>query len=186
MRSLRTSQSGEKPDKTITCVLLLPIKLSADSPSANIAISSIVARGEAPAALGSGAVIEAGGEAFPLPAGLQAKPCSAMACEWTGLGCFPTPAVASCSEYAECSRSGCQSFDANNVNLSRPVHEHREAKATTPRGGSSFASRRNDDGDISVRYTSGQASSRARVEITVIEQSSEVLGPFASKTDVKS
>jgi len=145
-----------------------------------------VARGEAPAALGSGAVIEAGGEAFPLPAGLQAKPCSAMACEWTGLGCFPTPAVASCSEYAECSRSGCQSFDANNVNLSRPVHEHREAKATTPRGGSSFASRRNDDGDISVRYTSGQASSRARVEIMVIEQSSEVLGPFASKTDVKS
>lgn len=162
--------------------------------SANIAISSIVARSEAPAALSSGAVIEAGGELFSLPEGLQAKPCSAMACEWTGLGCFPIPAVASCNDYAECSRSGCQSFDANNVNLSRPVHGRKEK--ATPRGSPSAGSvaRRDQEDvkpsgndrncDIAVHYTGGQAS-RARVEITVIEQSSEVLGPFASKIDGK-
>ena len=51
--------------------------------AAEVVITSIVARREEPAKL-IGASVEAGGTIFALPNGLQARPCTALACEWTG------------------------------------------------------------------------------------------------------
>jgi hypothetical protein len=138
--------------------------------SASIGISSIVARQELPAVL-SGATVQAGGKSFAIPDGLNAHPCSAAACEWTGLGCFPTPNVASCNEYAECSQSGCHSFDANNGNISRTVGVLDRARALEAQAPGLRAG-----ADIEVRFDG--PSRGARAEITVIEQSDEVMGPF--------
>lgn len=136
--------------------------------AANVAISSVVARAEEPAEL-TAATVQAGGKSFPLPEGLKAQPCSALACEWTGLGCFPTPDVASCAEYAECSESGCQAFDANNGKITRVLADRAHVvKGPQPQ-------EHEHDEDIAVSYV-GQ--SRARAEITVIEQSSDIMGPF--------
>ena len=137
--------------------------------SAEVVITSIVARSEQPATL-AGASVEVGGTTFSLPNGLQARPCAALACEWTGMGCFPTPSVGSCAEYSECSAQRCQSFDANG----NAIHYYRDA----PVRATAFTK---DDSDMfAVRYaTTGQ--SRARAEITLIEQSAELIGPLQIK-----
>jgi hypothetical protein len=144
--------------------------------SANIAISRIVARKEVPAVLSS-ASVQAGDKHFPLPDGLQAQPCTAAACEWTGLGCFPTPKVGSCAEYVECSESGCKSFDANNHNVTRALSQ--------PRAGATAEVTPDSDTGFVVQYQSTSQGVRARVQITVIEESAQILGPFSSKNALK-
>jgi hypothetical protein len=142
------------------------------APRAIVFVGRIVAQREHPAVLPATTTsITVGDHQLPLPTTLRAKPCLASA-----PGVPVCAAGEGCADYIECTAlpdaSSCQAFDATNHRLANtwPV----VATATVKR----MVRTTTHNGDmLAITVTAGAA----RAEVTVIERSTELLGPFAER-----
>ena len=144
-------------------------------------VGRVVAHRERPANLTAGTFITVGASRLSLPMTLRAKPCPPAA---PGV-----PACATgegCADYIECTAlsdpTSCRAFDATNHRL--------PDTAPTAAGPVTAAVRTvaEDGGVLTVTVSADAATHDGRAEVTIIERSTELLGPFAArpfKTDDK-
>ena len=146
------------------------------APSATVFVGRIIAHRERPANLSATTFITVGAQRLSLPMPLRAKPCppaapGVPACV-TGEGC---------ADYLECtalSPSTCRAFDATNHRLldtAAPIATEAAMTAVRTAAGGG--------GELTV--TVGGDTVGARAEVTVIERSTELLGPFAARPQEK-
>jgi hypothetical protein len=145
-------------------------------------ISSLTALVESAAAIKPGSTITLAGQTITLKTSLRAFPCLVGGRGPEGGGGHA--GENNCEDYLECSdlsnASSCSAFDANNNLLRNHAATIRAASqpASVSGGTSSAASR-----EAQIVYAAA-AGSMARAEVTVIESSSQRMGPFGHSASV--
>jgi hypothetical protein len=138
-------------------------------------VGCVVAQREHPANLTAGsATVSVGASRLVLPKTLRAQPCLAPA---PGL---PTCGLGEgCADYTECvslsDLASCRSWDATNHLLNTSSTDASQLGAPAVRTAA------DDSGLLAVSFGVAEKKDAARAEVTIIERSTDLLGPFSAR-----
>jgi hypothetical protein len=141
---------------------------------ANVFVGRVIAHRERPANLTAATTfVTVGTQRLSLPMTLRAKPCPPIA-----LGVPACAMGEGCADYLECTvlsdATSCRAFDATNHRLSDASPTAAVADTVATRTAA-------EDGGVLVVSVGADAADAPRAEVTIIERSTELLGPFASR-----